>query len=84
MMQDLEQRLDRIESLLRLQAKDALTTKEAAHLLNISEAHLTRLARERKVPYYRQGRNFYYSKRELLDQLLQNHYPAMATQSHRS
>lgn len=70
------ERLERVESLLLLLVKDVLTAEEAATLLGISAQHLRRIARERQIPYYRQGRNIYFSKVEIQQELMKQHYPA--------
>lgn len=71
----IEKRLERMELLLLIQMKDILTTSEASTLLGITPAHLTRLSRERKIPYYREGKKYFYNKKELQEFFLSNHYP---------
>lgn len=71
------ERLARVETLLTLLVKEALTAQEAAMVMGISPQHLRRIAKERQIPYYRQGRNIYFSKKEIQQEMLKQHYPAV-------
>lgn len=54
---------------MRPEAKEVLTTTEAAELLQISTKTLLRLAREGELPGIKLGRSWRFARRELLDQL---------------
>lgn len=54
---------------MRPEAKEVLTTTEAAELLQISTKTLLRLAREGELPGNKLGRSWRFARRELLDQL---------------
>ena len=46
---------------------DILTVTETAELLTLSEEHVRRLARARKLPARRVGRQWRFSRRQLID-----------------
>lgn len=62
---DIEQRLERIERILVIGAKEALTAAEAALFIGISESRVRHLASEKELPYYKQGKNTYFRKSEI-------------------
>lgn len=74
-MEELAQRLDRIERLLIIGTKEALTTAEAALMLNVSESRIRHLASEKRIPYYKQGGRTYYKKSELVEWQLSDRIP---------
>lgn len=51
------------------EAKEVLTTAEAAELLQISTKTLLRLAREGELPGHKLGRSWRFPRRQLLDRL---------------
>lgn len=52
-MEEIQERLSRIEKLLLLQNKEVLNVAEAAILLDLSEDRLRHLVSDRKVPHYK-------------------------------
>lgn len=52
-MEELTERLGRIEKLLLLQSKEVLNVAEAAMILGLSEDRLRHLVSDRKVPHYK-------------------------------
>lgn len=70
----IEQRLERIEQLTMLGAKDALTMDDAAAYTGLSKGYLYRLVHLKKIPYYKSegGKQTYFAKRELCDWLLKH------------
>lgn len=71
-MLTIEERLDRIEGLLRLSAKEVLNADEAALLLGISSGRVRHLTSAKEIPFYRQGRKVWYKKSELEKWQLRN------------
>ena len=69
---NIEKRLERIEQLTMLAAKDALTMDDAAAYTGLSKTYLYRLVSLKKIPYYKSvgGKLTYFAKRELNDWLL--------------
>lgn len=64
----IEQKLDRIESLALLAAKNVLTLEEASLLLGVSKSHLYKLTSAREVPHYKpSGKTVYFDRQELED-----------------
>lgn len=64
--------LGKIERLLRIQNKEALTSAECALLLDISQGQVRKLTMRGELPHYKRGGKNYYSKKEIQDWMLQN------------
>jgi excisionase family DNA binding protein len=58
-------RLDRIEQLTLIGAKNTLDLEEAALYTGYSKGQLYRLTSGRQIPHYKQSRKLYFSKTEL-------------------
>lgn len=69
-----EERLERIESLIRISAKNVLNTKEVAILMDLSESRVRHLVSENIIPYYKMGSKTYFNKSEIESWLLSNRY----------
>jgi hypothetical protein len=52
-----------------------IPTADACQVLGISALTLQKMRLSREVPYYRQGRRYYYLRSELLASLKQSHTP---------
>lgn len=52
----IEQRLERIESLLSLTAKKVLSVKEVAALIGRSESRIRHLVSQREIPHYKNNK----------------------------
>ena len=59
------ERLDRIESLTLIAAKDVLTLTEAAAYTGYSKDYLYQLVFGKQVPHYKRGKSLFFDKREL-------------------
>lgn len=70
----IEQRLERIEQLTLLAAKDALTMDDATAYTGLSKSYLYRLVCKKQIPYYKSagGKQTYFKKSELCDWLLKH------------
>lgn len=64
-METILQRLDRIERLMTIQVKEALTATEVALMLDVTEGHIRALTSKKKIPYYKCGTKTYYKKSEI-------------------
>jgi excisionase family DNA binding protein len=64
-MDTILQRLDRIERLMTIQMKEALTAAEVALMLDVTEGRVRTLTSQKKIPYYKCGTKTYYKKSEL-------------------
>lgn len=60
-----EERLERIERLIVIGAKNVLTTSEVSLMLGISESRIRHLVSEREIPHYRQGNKVFFRKSEI-------------------
>lgn len=70
--QDIERRLARLERLVVVAAKQALSTSDVALLLDVSPDRVRHLCMERAIPYYKQGTRNYFDKDEITQWQLQN------------
>ncbi|MBD5204977.1 MAG: helix-turn-helix domain-containing protein [Bacteroidales bacterium] len=52
-MNRIEKRLERIEALISLTAKEVLSVKEVAALINRSESRIRHLVSKREIPHYK-------------------------------
>lgn len=71
----MQEQLDRIEKFVRLGAKEVLNVEEAAMLLDVSKSRIYHLVSSRDIPYYKQGKNVYFKKKEIEEWQLQNRIP---------
>lgn len=66
-------RLERIEKLTLIGAKEVLTLDECAIVTGYSKNHLYRLTSQRAIPYYKpMGGTLYFKKSEVEEWLLRN------------
>lgn len=70
-----DDRLARIERLILISAKEALTVSEVALMLGISESRVRHLTSEKELPYYKQGKNTYFKKSEIEKWMLSDKVP---------
>jgi excisionase family DNA binding protein len=63
-------KLERIETLTLMAAKDVLTLSEAAAYTGYSEKYMYQLAFSRQIPYSKRGKYLYFDKAELKQWLL--------------
>lgn len=70
----IDERLERIERLTLLGAKEALNMDDAAAYTGLSKDHLYRLVSKKRIPYYKSegGKLTYFSKTELCAWLLKH------------
>lgn len=66
----LNARLDRIERLTLVGAKEVLNLDEAVLLTGMSKGHIYRLTSSQEIPHFKKGRKLYFKKSELEEWLL--------------
>lgn len=71
-IQELSDKLDRIEQLTLISSKTVLDLTEAAAFTGYSESHLYNLTSRKTVPHYKKNRKLYFKKSELEDWLLEH------------
>lgn len=69
-LQEMNAKLDRMERLTMIGAKEVLDLDEAVMFTRLSKGHLYRLTSERKIPHYKKCRKLYFNKKELAEWLL--------------
>jgi len=73
MYEQILNKLESLENLLKGQTEKPLTLEEAAEYLDLSKSHLYKLTSAHKIPHYKpQGKRVYFSKSELDAWLLKN------------
>ncbi len=72
--ESIDERLERIEQLTLLSAKDALTMDDAAAYTGLSKSYLYRLVCKKRIPYHKSagGKQTYFAKKELCNWLLKH------------
>lgn len=76
--QELTSKIDRLEKIALLGAKNVLNLEEAVVFTGLSKGHLYRLTSEKQIPYYKKCRKLYFKKSELEDWLLERRVPTQA------
>ena len=78
--ENIAERLEKIERMMILAAKDVLNVSECAILLNRSESRIRHMVCQRLIPYYKVGSRTLFSKADIEAHLLQknNRIPSMA------
>lgn len=69
-IQQINQRLDRIEHIALISAKNVLDIQEAATLTGLSVGHIYRLTSGQEIPHFKKNRKLYFKKSELEDWML--------------
>lgn len=70
-VQEINNRLDRIEQLTIIGSKTVLDLTEAATFTGYSESHLYNLTSKRQIPHYKKNRKLYFKKQELEEWMLE-------------
>lgn len=77
-LRQLSEKLDRIEALTLIGAKNVLDIDEAVLLTGYSKGHLYRLTCGRAIPHFKKDRKLFFRKDELEDWMTENHIPTTA------
>lgn len=70
-IQDISNKLDRIEQLAIISSKTVLDLSEAAVFTGYSESHIYNLTSRKAIPHYKKNRKLFFKKSELEDWLLE-------------
>lgn len=70
-IQELSDKLDRIEQLTIISSKTVLDLSEAAVFTGYSESHLYNLTSKKGIPHYKKNRKLFFKKTELEEWLLE-------------
>lgn len=70
-IQEMNDKLDRIELLAMIGSKTVLDLSEAAVFTGYSESHLYNLTSKRQIPHYKKNRKLYFKKQELEEWMLE-------------
>ena len=74
-LDDIAKRLDRLETLTALSAKDVLDINDTAMLTGYSVKYLRQLIAKRDIPYYRRGNRLYFCREEVEDWMMGERIP---------
>lgn len=70
-LQDISNKLDRIEELTLIGAKTVLDLEETALFTGMSIGHIYRLTSGKQIPHFKKNRKLYFKKAELEDWMLE-------------
>lgn len=71
--QELSSKIERLEKIALLGAKNVLTIDDVALITGFTKGHIYRLTSGQKIPHYKpNGRILYFKKEEIEDWMLQN------------
>lgn len=71
-LQDISNKLDRIEELTLIGAKTVLDLEETALFTGMSVGHIYRLTSGKQIPHFKKNRKLYFKKAELEDWMLEH------------
>lgn len=74
-LEDIAKRLDRLETLTALSAKDVLDINDTAMLTGYSVKYLRQLISKRDIPHYRRGNRLYFCREEVEDWMMGERIP---------
>ena len=74
-LEEIAQRLDRLEILTALSAKNVLDINDTAELTGYSVKYLRLLIAKREIPHYRRGNRLYFNRDEIEDWMMGTRIP---------
>lgn len=74
-LEDIAQRLDRLERMTALSAKNVLDINDTAELTGYSVKYLRLLIAKRDIPHYRRGNRLYFDRDEIEEWMLGERIP---------
>lgn len=74
-LEDIAKRLDRLETLTVLSAKNVLDINDTAELTGYSVKYLRQLIARRDIPHYRRGNRLYFNRDEIEDWMMGERIP---------
>lgn len=73
----IKDKLERIEKLSLLAAKNVLTVEDVAILMGVSTFYVYQLTHKNKIPYYKpNGKNIYFEKKEIEQWMCRGRVPS--------
>ena len=76
-LEDIAQRLDRLETLTALASKDVLDIKDTSMLTGYTVKYLRLLISRREIPHYRRGNRIYFNRDEVEEWMLGERIPTI-------
>lgn len=73
--QELTSKIDRLEKIALLGAKNVLTIDDVALITGFTKGHIYRLTSNRQIPYFKKNRKLYFKKSELEEWMLERRIP---------
>jgi len=80
-LEDIAQRLERLEALVTLSAKEVLDINDVAQLTGYSVKYLRTMIASRDIPYYKRGNRLFFNREEIEDWMLGERIPTRAEMS---
>lgn len=77
-LEDIAQRLDKLEALTALASKEVLDINDTAILTGYSVKYLRLLIAQRDIPHYRRGNRLYFCRTEIEDWMMGERVPTNA------
>lgn len=74
-LEDIAQRLDRLETLTALASKDVLDIKDTSMLTGYTVKYLRLLIARRGIPHYRRGNRIYFNRDEVEEWMMGTRIP---------
>ncbi len=74
MSEAIYERLERIERLLLIAAKNVLNVADVAILLDCTKDNVYHLANSNTIPYYKRGKHLYFKRAEIEEWQTQNRF----------
>jgi len=74
-LEEIAKRLDRLETLTALSAKNVLDINDTASLTGYSVKYLRLLIAKREIPHYRRGNRLYFNRDEIEDWMMGTRIP---------
>ena len=74
-LEDIAQRLDKLETLTALASKDVLDINDVAILTGYSVKYLRLLIAQRDIPHYRRGNRLFFNREEIEDWMMGERIP---------
>jgi len=74
-LEEIAQRLDRLETLTALSAKNVLDINDTAELTGYSVKYLRQLIAKRDIPHYRRGNRLFFNRDEIEDWMMGERVP---------
>lgn len=76
-LEQIGQRLERLEALVTLSAKTVLDIKDVAELTGYKVKYLRTLVARREIPHYRRGNRLYFNRDEVEDWMMGQRVPTI-------